>query len=116
MLFRSDWTQGPYTARLTANYVHSYYQQLLASTYYATTNDPRFQTGIYGEKVGSRTTLDLFGGYEFNSKLKINASVINLMNKQPPYDPGASSTFLYDFTQYDVRGRAYRMNLTYKFR
>ena len=59
---------------------------------------------------------DLFGGYEFNSKLKINASVINLMNKQPPYDPGASSTFLYDFTQYDVRGRAYRMNLTYKFK
>ena len=111
-----DWTQGPYTARLTANYIHSYYQQLLAGSYYATTNDPRFQTGTYGEKIGSRTTLDLFGGYEFNSKLKINASVINLMNKQPPYDPGASSTFLYDFTQYDVRGRAYRMNLTYKFR
>ena len=111
-----DWTQGPYTARLTANYIHSYYQQLLAGSYYATTNDPRFQTGIYGEKIGSRTTLDLFGGYEFNSKLKVNASVINLMNKQPPYDPGASSTFLYDFTQYDVRGRAYRMNVTYKFR
>ena len=111
-----DWTQGPYTARLTANYVHSYYQQLLAGSYYATTSDPRFQTGVYGEKIGSRTTLDAFAGYEFNNKLKINVSVLNLMNKQPPYDPGASATFLYDFTQYDVRGRAYRMNLTYKFR
>jgi iron complex outermembrane receptor protein len=111
-----DWTQGPYSARLTTNYVHSYYQQLLAGSYFSTANDPRFQTGIYGEKIGSRTTFDLFGGYEFNNKLKINASVINLMNTQPPYDPGASSTFLYDFTQYDVRGRAYRMNLTYKFR
>ncbi len=112
----ADWTQGPYTARLTANYIHSYYQTLLASSYYATTNDPRFQTGTYGEKIGSYTTLDVFGGYEFNSKLKLNASVINLMNRKPPYDPGASSTYLYDFTQYDVRGRAYRMNLTYKFR
>ena len=53
---------------------------------------------------------------EFNSKLKINASVINVANVQPPYDPGASGTFLYDFTQYDVRGRAYRINLNYKFR
>ena len=111
-----DWTQGPYTARLTANYIHSYYQALLAGSFYATTNDPRFQSGTYGEKVGSRTTIDLFGGYEFNSKLKVNASVLNVMNKQPPYDPGASATFLYDFTQYDVRGRAYRMNLTYKFK
>ena len=112
----ADWTQGPYTARLTANYIHSYYQTLLAGSYFATTNDPRFQTGTYGTKIGSYTTIDAFGGYEFNSKLKLNASVLNVMNRKPPYDPGASSTFLYDFTQYDVRGRAYRMNLTYKFR
>ena len=111
-----NWDQGPYSARVTANYIHSYYQALLASTFYSTANDPRFQTGTYGEKIGSRTTIDLYGGYEFNNKLKINASVLNIMNKQPPYDPGASSTFLYDFTQYDVRGRAYRMNLTYKFK
>jgi iron complex outermembrane receptor protein len=111
-----DWSQGPYTARVTANYIHSYYQAALGASYYSTANDPRFQTGIYGEKIGSRTTIDLYGGYEFNNKLKINASVLNVMNRQPPYDPGASATYLYDFTQYDVRGRAYRMNLTYKFR
>lgn len=111
-----DWSQGPYSARVTANYVHSYYQALLPGSYYSTVNDQRFQTGVFGEKIGSRTTVDLFGGYEFNNKLKINASVLNVMNRKPPYDPGASSTFLYDFTQYDVRGRAYRMNLTYKFR
>jgi len=111
-----SWEQGPYSAALTANYIHSYYQALLAASFYATTNDPRFQTGTYGEKIGSRTTLDLFGAYEFNNKLKISGSVLNIANKQPPYDPGASATYLYDFTQYDVRGRAYRLNLTYKFK
>ena len=111
-----DWDQGPYSATFRVNYIHSYQQVLLAGSFYATTNDPRFQSGVYSEKIGSRTTLDLFGAYEFNNKLKLSASVLNLANSKPPYDPGASSTFLYDFTQYDVRGRAYRANLTYKFR
>ena len=111
-----NWDQGPYSATLRTNYIHSYQQQFLPATYFATTNDPRFQTGVYGEKIGSRTTFDLYGAYEFNNKLKISASVLNLANSRPPYDPGASATFLYDFTQYDVRGRAYRANLTYKFR
>ena len=111
-----NWDQGPYAATLRANYIHSYYQSLLGATFFRTDNDPRFQTGSYGQKIGSRTTLDLFGSYEFNNKLKLSASVINLMNTLPPFDPGASATFLYDFTQHDVRGRAYRASLTYKFR
>lgn len=111
-----NWDQGPYSATLRANYIHSYQQQFLAASYFATTNDPRFQTGVYGDKIGSRTTLDLYGAYEFNNKLKISASVLNLANLRPPYDPGASATYLYDFSQYDVRGRAFRANLTYKFR
>jgi len=110
-----SWERGPWVANATANYIHSYYQALLPGSYY-TAQDPRFQTGTYGEKLGSRTTIDLFGSYEFNNKLKVSASVINVANVLPPYDPGASSTYLYDFTQYDVRGRAYRMNLTYKFK
>ena len=113
---RVNWDRGPWSAAATVNYIHSYYQQALAGSYFSTANDPRYQTGIYGEKIGSRTTLDVYGGYEFNNKLKINASVINVADSKPPYDPGASSTYLYDFTQYDVRGRAYRLNLTYKFR
>ncbi len=110
-----EWERGPFVARVAANYIHSYYQAALPGSYF-NVQDQRYQTGIYGEKLGSRTTIDLFGSYEFSNKLKINASVINVMNSQPPYDPGASGTFLYDFTQYDVRGRAYRLNLNYKFR
>ncbi len=108
--------RGPIVATFTTNYIHSVYQGLLAATYFATTNDPRFQTGVYPSRAGSRTTFDLTGSYEFDNKLKISAAVLNIANKQPPYDPGASATFLYDFTQHDVRGRAFRANLTYKFR
>ncbi len=111
----ASWERGPWVASATANYIHSYYQALLPGSYFAG-QDARFQSGVYGTKIGSRTTVDLFGSYEFNNKLKVSASVINVANSQPPYDPGASGTFLYDFTQYDVRGRAYRANLTYKFR
>jgi len=40
--------------------------------------------------------------------------VLNANNRKPPYDPGFSSTFLYDFSIYDVRGRQYRLGFTYK--
>jgi iron complex outermembrane recepter protein len=113
---RIGFDRGSWSFAGTVNYIHSYYQQLLGPSFFASGNDPRFQTGVYPARVGSRTTFDLFGSYEYNNKLKVSASVLNVANKQPPYDPGASATFLYDFTQYDVRGRSVRANLTYKFR
>ena len=113
--FTTSWERGPWVASATANYIHSYYQSLLPASY-STSQDPRYQSGVFGDKLGSRTTIDLFGSYEFNNKLKVSGSVINVANTKPPYDPGVSGTFLYDVTQYDVRGRAFRANLTYKFR
>jgi len=32
----------------------------------------------------------------------------------PPYDPGFSSTFLYDFSLYDPRGRQTRIGITWQ--
>jgi iron complex outermembrane recepter protein len=110
-----NYDSGPWSARVGVNYIHSYYSTLLAGSFF-TPQDPRFQSGIFGDKIGSRTTLDLFGGYKFNSALNVNASILNVTNELPPYDPGASSTYLYDFTQYDVRGRQFRLSMTYKFR
>jgi iron complex outermembrane recepter protein len=113
--FTVNFDRGPWSARVGVNYIHSYYQTQLGGSFFAPA-DPRFQTGIYGERIGSRSTLDLYGGYEFNNQLKLSASVLNVTNVLPPYDPGASATYLYDFTQYDVRGRQFRLNMTYKFR
>jgi iron complex outermembrane recepter protein len=107
-----NWDQGPWAVTGRLNYTHSFYQQLLAGSFFAP-GDPRFQTGVYPDRVGSRTTLDLFARYTINKNLSVAASVVNALDKLPPYDPGFSSTYNYDFSQYDVRGRQFRVGLTY---
>jgi outer membrane receptor protein involved in Fe transport len=44
--------------------------------------------------------------------LRVFASIINVTDETPPY----VGTFGYDFTQYDIRGRQYRIGFNYKFR
>ena len=64
----------------------------LAGAYF-TPQDPRFQTGTYPDKVPSYTTLDLFGRYTFTPNFTVSASILNIMDETPPYDPGFSSTY-----------------------
>ncbi len=110
-----DWDQGPWAATARVNYIHSYYQGLLPGSYFAP-QDPRFQTGTYPEKVPSYTTLDLFARYNITANFNVFGSIVNVTDEVPPYDPGFSATFLYDFSQYDVRGRQYRIGVNYKFK
>lgn len=110
-----DWDSGPWAATARVNYIHSYYQDLLVGSFF-TPQDPRFQTGTYPERVPSYTTIDLFGRYNITSMLQVFGSIVNITDETPPYDPGFSTTFFYDFTQYDVRGRQYRIGLNYKFK
>lgn len=108
------WEQGPYVVSATVSYIHSYRQQLLSASFF-TFQDPRFQNGTYPIKVPAYATLDLFMRYNVTPKLSVSATVLNVTDTLPPYDPGISSTSLYDFSQYDVRGRQYRVGATYKF-
>jgi iron complex outermembrane recepter protein len=108
-----DWDNGPATATVTLNHIAGYEQQQLAASF-STPQDPRFQNGVYPANVGGYTTVDLFGRYNISKNFTVSGSVLNVFKRLPPYDPGASPTFLYDFTQYDVRGRQFRVNLTYK--
>jgi len=110
-----DWDQGPWAFTGRVNYIHHYYQNLLAGSFF-TPQNPLFQTGTYPEKVPSYTTFDLFGRYNVSANLYVFGSIVNLTDETPPYDPGFSSTFNYDFTQYDVRGRQYRLGVNYKFK
>ena len=109
-----EWERGPFTVRVAATYIDSYEQQLLAGSFFAP-QDPRIQTGTYPLKVPSYTTFDLVGRYSITPKLQVSAAIVNLTNELPPYDPGADATNNYDFTQYDVRGRQYRIGVTYRF-
>jgi iron complex outermembrane receptor protein len=108
-----DWDSGPWAVTYTGHYTHSYHQELLASSYF-TQQASTFQNGVYPERVPSYSTYDLFVGYEVNKNLSMSASVVNLFDRTPPYDPGFSTTYLYDFSLYDVRGRQLRVNFKYK--
>jgi iron complex outermembrane recepter protein len=110
-----DWDQGPWAVTGRVNYIHHYYQNLLAGSFFAPQN-PLFQTGTYPVHVPSYTTFDLFARYNINPNLYVFGSIVNVTDETPPYDPGFSSTFIYDFTQYDVRGRQFRLGVNYKFR
>jgi iron complex outermembrane receptor protein len=108
-----DFDRGPWSTTATLNYVHSYYQALLASSWF-TPQAPAFQNGTYPTRVGYYKSFDLVGRYEFNKNLRVTASILNAGNAKPPFDPGASGTFLYDFTTYDIRGRSFRLGVTWK--
>jgi iron complex outermembrane receptor protein len=110
-----DWDQGPWAVTGRVNYIHHYYQNLLAGSFF-TPQHPLFQNGTYPIRVPSYTTFDLFARYNINPNLYVFGSIVNVTDEVPPYDPGFSATFNYDFTQYDVRGRQYRIGLNYRFR
>ena len=109
-----DWDIGAWRATTRLNYIKGWRQEALPGSFFgAPPQDPRFQTGIYPEKVASYHTLDLYGSYQFNKNLMFSASVLNAFDRKPPYDPGFSAAFLYDFSQFDAKGRLFRFNVTY---
>lgn len=106
------WEQGPVVVQGTVNYIHRYEQQLLAGSFFA----PTFgQTGTYPTKVPSYTTIDLFTRWSVTRNFEVSGSILNVTDEVPPYDPGFDATNIYDFSQYDVRGRIFRVGVRYKF-
>ena len=108
-----DWDYGPWKATTRWNYTKGWAQTGLPASYFAPQN-PNFQTGTYRLKTPDFYTFDLYGSYQINKNFMVAASVVNMFDRRPPYDPGFSTTFLYDFSQFDVRGRLYRLSVNYK--
>jgi iron complex outermembrane receptor protein len=108
-----DWDYRAIASTVSMNYIRHYTQTLLAGSFFAQ-QDPRFQNGTYPERVPSYISWDAFASYQLTKNLKISGAILNFRDKKPPYDPGASGTFLYDFSVYDPRGRQFRLGLTYK--
>ncbi|GFE80549.1 TonB-dependent receptor [Steroidobacter agaridevorans] len=86
-----------------------------------------YHTGGYDQKASTAATavqsrvdayeqFDLYTGWSSGSNnLTVYAKVENLFDEQPPYDasfPGIRAP--YDFTQYDLRGRAFLIGLDYR--
>jgi iron complex outermembrane receptor protein len=110
-----DWDYGPWSLTYRVNYTRGWKQELLPGSYTTNFNN-EFQTSVYERKTASYYTFDLYGRYQINKNLSISASAVNLFDRKPPYDPGFSSTFLYDFSQFDPRGRLVRLTLNYSMK
>jgi iron complex outermembrane receptor protein len=108
-----DWDYRALSVTAQMNYTRHYYQQFLVASFFVP-GDPRFQHEAYPESIPSRITYDLYASFDITKNLKIAGSVINLRNKLPYYDPGFDSTNNYDVSQFDPRGRQFRIGFTYK--
>ncbi len=107
-----DLDTGPWSVTGRVNYTHKVTQELLGASFF-TAQNPAFQNGVYPNTVASHTTVDLFARYSINKNLQISGAILNAFDKTPPYDPGFSSTSLYDFSLHDIRGRQFRLTLKY---
>jgi iron complex outermembrane receptor protein len=107
-----DLDTGPWSVTGRVNYTHKVTQELLAGSFF-TAQDPRFQNGVFPNTVASHTTVDVFARYNINKNLQVSGAILNAFDKTPPYDPGFSSTSLYDFSLHDIRGRQFRLTLKY---
>ena len=113
-----DWERGPWVVQATVNYIHHYFKQFGAATFYGTTGATPGtipQTGFQSRKQDSFTTLDLYGRYNITPKLAVTAAVINVFDELPDYYPGFSTTYFFDRTTYDIRGRIFRLGARYTF-
>ena len=108
-----DWDYSAYKFSGRWNYIKGWHQDALPGSYFAT-QPPAFQPVKAQPKTPDYYTFDISGSYQVTKNFMVFGSVVNLLNRKPPYDPGFSGTFLYDFSEFDARGRLYRVNLTYK--
>ncbi|MBL8523311.1 MAG: TonB-dependent receptor, partial [Betaproteobacteria bacterium] len=99
------WDMGAFSTTLNRLYNHSWDQQQVAV--------PPAQ-----DRIGSYQQYDLFLAYNGFKNLKLFASIQNLLDAKPPFDPqngGTATTVQYDISQNDLRGRYYTIGMKYSF-
>ncbi|WP_223807136.1 TonB-dependent receptor [Montanilutibacter psychrotolerans] len=96
--------RGDWNAQLSWRYVGGYEQQVVGAS-----SNPGLQA-----KVDDSHRFDLYVGYEGLRNTTLYASVQNLADSQPPFDP-AGGALPYDISQYDALGRFVTVGFKYKF-
>jgi iron complex outermembrane recepter protein len=104
-----DWDMGPWRSTLGYRYVDSTKQNSASDVTTTGTAEPKPR-----DQVGAYEQFDLFLSYEGIKNLKISGSILNALNRRPPFDPAYGSGV--DFTLYDLRGRTYTLGATYTFK
>ena len=116
-------TTGRFTNSLSANYKSGYHDE----TYTAGTGvisvanadgSPGTPIDFAGLQVGSYTTFDYQGRFDYSKKLNFTAGVKNLFDRNPPLslqNGGGGNMVGYDGRYADPIGRAYYVTGHYKF-
>jgi iron complex outermembrane recepter protein len=103
-----DWDIGAWKSTLGYRFVSGTKQSPdTGAPFVAGGTEPRSEVGGYEQ-------FDLYTSYDGIKNLKLSASVQNVLNRRPPYDPSYSSGV--DFSLYDLRGRTYTLGATYTFK
>jgi iron complex outermembrane recepter protein len=101
------WENQDWAASATVRYTSSY------------TNALTWVGATTQKSVASFNSLDLNAEYRGLPNFKFNLTVVNVLNRQPPYDSGAllffPSNTPYDPVTYDDLGRMIDLHVTYKF-
>ena len=124
--FRGSWANtlvyGPATVTMTVYHTSGYAEiaqdvgvgpgQCLSTTSAGTPFPASCQ-------IGSFTDFDLTGSYAFNDKVTLTASVLNLFDKLPPFDPanyaGAGTNYNPTWSQAGIIGRFFNVGVKVKF-
>lgn len=96
-----DWDYKGFAVSATTNFTSGYRQ--INATIIPTTIT----------RVQSYVTTDLSVSYTYAKNMKFYLSALNLEDRQPPFDP---STFGWDSTLYDLRGRYLRGGFQFTFK
>lgn len=105
-----DYAIGPAEAGLTLNYVSGYTD--VDPTLGPSCLDPWF-TRCY---TSSFTEFDLFAHYQLTKQLQINLHLLNLFNRDAPFDPQAAynqSNYSMAFAQQGAIGRSFELGLKF---
>jgi iron complex outermembrane receptor protein len=105
----TTWSNSQWTGQVTARFFDRYDNSLFGPN----------GAGLVQQSVASFTAIDLYGEYRFRKNWKFSMTVVNVADRDPPYD-SANSRFgvigtPYDLFTYDDFGRMIDLHVSYTF-
>lgn len=99
-----NWAVGDWSSTLSLQYVSGYDQRVATVT-----SNPGLR-----DRIKPYHQLDLYVAYEGIPNTTLSLSVLNLTDKDPPFDPAGGSNG-FDISQYNLRGQFVSLGARYRF-
>jgi iron complex outermembrane receptor protein len=99
-----NWAVGDWSSTLSLQYVSGYDQRVATAT-----SNPGLR-----DRIKPYHQLDLYVAYEGIANTTLSLSVLNLTDKDPPFDPAGGSNG-FDISQYNLRGQLVSLGARYRF-